>query len=291
MIEPENECPTRKKRFIRHLLKPRFIVLALPFVLLLAACSQSTPTIRPPLTSAVVALVHQPTGTADLNWNPETTHLTVTVQMSGLTPSSTHPAHIHQGTCQTMRGILFVLHPVVANAVGIGTSQTVIPDVTNGIPFSGWTLAIQNGPGLTNADQVLPIACVTVHNPRFRHVFRYDLNPTPAADQNVSGQARLTITQHHLTVMVVVHGLVPGSMHMEHIHSGTCAQQGEVLYSLHTLIADKNGTATATTIIPTITQIPTQGWYVNVHRSAVLINPNGHINPTNFDPIACGDIG
>jgi len=290
MIEPEKEHPTRK-RLSMHILKRRAVLVVIPFVLLLVACSQSTPPARPPITSEVVVLVHQPTGTADLRWNPETTQLTVTIHLSGLTPLSTHPAHLHQGTCQTLRGILFVLHPVIANAVGVGTSQTVLPALTNGVPVSGWALVIHNGPDLTDADQVVPIACVTIQNPRFRHLLHADLNPTTAADQNVSGEAKLSITHGHLTVMVVVHGLVPGSVHMEHIHSGTCAQQGKVLYSLHTLIADMHGTATATTIIPRITQIPTQGWYMNIHRGAVLTDSHGTINSPNFDPIACGNIG
>jgi hypothetical protein len=167
----------------------------------------------------------------------------------------------------------------------------VIPEVTNGVPVSGWALVIHNGPDLTDADQVVPIACVTIRNPYVRQVLHADLNPTMAADQNVSGEAKLSITHGHLTVMVVVHGLVPGSVHMEHIHSGTCAHQGTVLYSLQNLIADTHGTATATTIIPRITQIPTQGWYVNIHRGAVLTDSHGTINSPNFDPIACGNVG
>jgi hypothetical protein len=234
-----------------------FVLLAIPLAILLAACSQSLGATKPPVTSTIVGLVHQPTGTVDLRWNPSTTQLTVTIQMSGLTPSSTHPAHIYQGTCQMIGGILLSLHPVVTNAVGVGISQTVIPTVTNGVPVSGWAIAIQNGPDLTPADQVLPIACVTIHNPRFRHLFHSDLGPTIAADQNVSGQKRLTFTQHHLTITVVVHGLVPGSTHMDHIHLGTCIHQGRVLYWLQSLVADKNGTAT--TVLPNITHIPAQG--------------------------------
>jgi hypothetical protein len=290
MIEPENEHPTRRKRLIIHILTLGVVFVAIPFVLVLAACSQSTPPARPPVTSEVVVLVHQPTGTADLNWNPETTQLTVTIQMSGLTPSSTHPVHIQQGTCLTMRGILFALHPVVANAVGVGTSQTVIPAITNGVPVSGWTIAIHNGPSLTHADQLLPIACVTIRNPRFRHVFHYDLDPTTAANQNVSGEARLSITHHQLTVTIVVSGLVPGSVHMEHIHAGTCMQQGKVLYLLQNLIANKQGRATAMTVISGITSIPAHQWYVNIHRSAIVTTPNGAINTTDFDPIACGNV-
>ena len=189
--------------------------------------------------------------------------------------------------------MLFALNPVVANGAGAGTSKTEIAGIA-GIPRQGWMITVHNGPNLTPADQFLPIACVPIHNYSRIHgilVFHYILNPATAADQSVSGQGRLSVTNHQLTVMVVLHGLVPGSVHMEHIHAGTCEQQGKVLYPLLNLVADKNGTATATTLIPNITSIPAQGWYVNIHRSALLTNPDGTINSTNFDPIACGNVG
>ncbi len=95
---------------------------------------------------------------------------------------------------------------------------------------------VQVGLSMCIMSMVLPpplspsrIACVVIHNYARSHgllVFRYALNPTLAADQNVSGKAWLSVTKHQLTIKVVVHGLVPGSVHMEHIHLGTCAAQG-----------------------------------------------------------------
>jgi hypothetical protein len=269
---------------------------------LMAACSPSilpggnAASVSPgedAITSATVVLVHQPTGTVQLSWNPNTSVLAVTLHLTGLTPLSSHPAHIYQASsCQVGGPMLFALHPVVADATGVGTSTTDIS--TNGIPRAGWIVNVQNGPGLASTAQSLPIACVAIHNYARIHgllVLRYILDPTTAADQHASGQAWLSVTKHQLTIKVVVHGLVPGSVHMEHIHLGTCAHQGQVVYMLKNLVADRGGTATTTTIVNGVTQIPAQGWYLNVHRSAVLTSANGAINSTNFDPVACGTIG
>ena len=287
-----------------HKFKKGWIVVIALLPVLLAACSQSilprgnTSSVssgEDAMTNATVTLVHQPTGTVMLGWNPNNSILTVTLHMTGLTPFSSHPAHIHQSTsCQVGGPMLFPLHPVIADASGTGTSTTDIHASMYGIPRTGWIVNVHNGPGLAPTAQSLPIACVAIHNYSRVHgllVVRYALDPTTAADQHVSGQAWLSVTHHQLTVKVVVHGLVPGSVHMEHIHLGTCAHQGKVLYMLNNLVAGRDGTATTTTIINHVTQIPAHKWYLNVHRSAVLTFPNGKINPTDFDPIACGNIG
>lgn len=236
-------------------------------------------------TNTTVVLVHQPTGTVDLHWNPGTEQLTVTIHLNDLTPLSTHPAHIHQGTCQTAGAILFALKPVVANTLGVGTSQTIIPHVTNGIPARGWSINVHEGPQLASSDQSLPIACTAIGNVRHRPSVLFDFNPT-TADQQVSGQAQFSIAHDQLAVNVVVHGLVPGSIHMEHIRIGTCTQQGPVLYPLKNLIAGPDGTATATTVINQVPELPAQEWSVNVYRSATLTDTNA----PNFDPLVCGTL-
>ena len=44
-------------------------------------------------------LVAAPSGNAQLQWNPQTKALTVTLHVSGLQPRSNHAAHIHAGPC------------------------------------------------------------------------------------------------------------------------------------------------------------------------------------------------
>ena len=161
----------------------RFLLPMVLFAILLAVCIFVVPVgnsmRRVSETKTTVVFVHQPTGTVDLHWNPGTEQLTVTIHLNDLTPLSTHPAHIHQGTCQMGGAILFALKPVVANTLGVGTSQTIIPHVTNGIPARD---------GLSMSTKVLnwrhqitvPIACTAIGNVRHRPSVLFDFNPTTA---------------------------------------------------------------------------------------------------------------
>lgn len=85
----------------------------------------------------------------------------------------------------------------------------------------------------------------------------------------VKGTASLTLDSktHQLTVVVKATGFVPNSVHPEHIHSGTTAKTGPVVYALGNLTANKSGDATATTVIKGVKSIPTSGWVINIHQS------------------------
>jgi len=231
-------------------------------------------------------LLHTPTGFADVKWSAKSKNLTVAIKLTGLAQNSTHPAHIHLGVCTSNGPVLYMLNNVVADAAGVGTSTTVVMGVMGGIPSHGWYINVHNGPGLAPAEQFIPIACGNIHNSskeRSVHVF---LGATQAENQAVSGKAKLSLRDDTLTVSVMVHGLVPGSAHAEHIHVGSCTKQvpGNVIYMLQNLVADSNGNASATTVIPNVEHIPDHSWYVNVHRTTMLGTQTG------FDPIACGNV-
>ena len=185
-----------------------------------------------------------------------------------------------------MGPVKYMLNNVVADAAGVGTSITVIKDVDGGIAARGWSINVHNGPGLTPADQFIPIACGNISNPHKEHALTLRLGATSGANQAAAGLSLLTLKNHTLTVIVAVSGLVPGSVHAEHIHVGTCERQvpGTVMYMLKNLVADKHGNATAVTVIKNVERIPEHGWYVNIHRTTMLINQTG------FDPIACGNV-
>jgi hypothetical protein len=235
---------------------------------------------------AIVYLKHTPYGLVDLKWNPKSEDLTVQIGLVGLAQNSTHPAHIHLGDCNSNGPVKYMLNNVVANAAGIGISTTVIKKVKGGIPATGWYINVHNGPGLKPAAQFIPIACANISNPHKANALRVRLGATSAPDQAVYGRAQLSLKDNILTVIVTVHGLVPGSKHAEHIHVGNCLYQvpGNVLYMLKNLVADKYGNATATTVIKNVKGIPANGWYVNVHRTTNLSTQTG------FDPIACGNV-
>ncbi|GAC1654947.1 MAG: hypothetical protein NVS4B12_27180 [Ktedonobacteraceae bacterium] len=279
-------------------------IVSLFVSLLLAACgggstgngsSSSTPTASSttPTSSTVQAkatLMHVPTGMATLNWDPSSKSLTVKVTLTGLAPSSIHPEHIHTGSCVNQGAVLHPLTNLMADASGNTTATTTIPNVASGIPASGWYVNVHNGPGLTTADQFLPIVCGDVTNANTStsaaQSIQVTLNSAPGASagQAAMGTAQLTLNGSTLTVKVTVSGLAPNSEHANHIHLGSCTMQGKVLYPLMKLVADATGNATATTTINGVSSIPSSGWYVNVHNSTALTTQTG------FDPIACGSV-
>jgi hypothetical protein len=236
--------------------------------------------------SAYALLQHTPYGNAELQWNADSKNLTVTLTLVGLAQNSTHPAHIHLGNCNTMGPVKYMLNNVVADAAGVGTSTTIIPNITTGIAASDWSINVHNGPTLTPADQFIPIACGNVYNPHNKHFLKVHLGATNAADQASAGVSLLTLKDHTMIVIVIVRGLVPGSVHADHIHVGTCQKQvpGSVMYMLNNLVADKYGDASSITVLDNVARIPDKGWYINVHRTTMLTTQTG------FDPIACGNV-
>jgi hypothetical protein len=234
--------------------------------------------------SSVATFRHSPEGTLQMVWDKQTRELTVMLTLVGLAPKSVHPAHIHIGSCRHPGKALYELKKVVADDIGLATTTTKIANVRHGIPASGWYVHVHNGPGLTTNDQFTPIACADATHPEGVTRVVSTLGPTIAPNQAVSGEMQLSTDGKKLMTTLSVHGLTPGSKHAVHIHRGSCASQGKVIYTLKPLVANAMGVATETATIDRVSSIPQSGWYVNVHRSTNLSNQTG------FDPIACGDI-
>ncbi len=240
-------------------------------------------------TTATATLKHVPNGTATLNWDPAKHTLAVKLTLVGLAPDSTHPAHIHAGSCSNQGKIVYPLQNVVADAHGTATTTSTVDNVMN-IPATGWYLNVHNGPGLTTDDEFLPIVCGDIVSSNTTitaaQSIQVTMNAAPPASvgQSATGTAQLTLSGGTLTVKLTVNKLAPNSTHAAHIHSGSCASQGPVLYPLMTLTADASGNASTTTTIPNVSAIPSSGWYVNVHRTTALSTQTG------FDPVACGDV-
>jgi hypothetical protein len=169
----------RKK--IQPMLAMAFLSL---LALLIAACSDGTtttitPNVNASLNNAVNSaqsadsgLQLTSTGTALLTWDPVSHSLTVSLNVAGLPPNSTHPAHIHLGNCTMMGTILYPLNNVVADAHGKYAGTTIIQNVKSGIPASGWYVNVHHGPGLATTSQMAPIACGNIvnDNPKSDHL-------------------------------------------------------------------------------------------------------------------------
>lgn len=252
----------------------------------------STSTSAPTSTTASATLKHVPHDMATISWNPTSQGLTVKISLIGLAPNSTHPAHIHSGSCANQGPVVYPFQNVLADAHGVGTSTTTIKNVAK-LQASGWYLNVHNGPTLSPSDQFLPIVCndltFTTVSPTSSLSLQVPLNTAPpaSAGETVSGMAQLTLAGSTLTVKLTVSGLEPNSKHAAHIHAGSCESQGAVVYPLTTVVADAAGKANMTTTIANVSSIPSSGWYVNVlnvHHSADLSTQTG------FDPIACGSV-
>src|SRR5579859_6836751 len=65
-----------------------------------------------------------PSGTADLQWNPQTQALTATVHLNGLQPRSSYANHIHAGDCSAEGKMLYPFNNVITDTAENGTATT-----------------------------------------------------------------------------------------------------------------------------------------------------------------------
>jgi hypothetical protein len=94
-----------------------------------------------------------------------------------------------------------------------------------------------------------------------------------------------------LTVTARATGLVAGSTHAVHIHSGSCDSQGGVKYPLNDLVAQPDGVAETTTVIQNVDEAPpVTGWYINVHLGAHDQIEKDSKPTLYFAPILCGNV-
>jgi len=82
---------------------------------------------------------------------------TVRLEATGLRPSSTHPAHIHAGTCGSNGPIVYLLENLVSNGAGDAVSNTWIHHPYQ-VPASGWYVQIHQGPSMSGTGAT-HIAC------------------------------------------------------------------------------------------------------------------------------------
>lgn len=128
------------------------------------ACGEITAAVvSTTLTMAPVG--QRPGGWANLTYNPGNKTLVVATAVSGLAPGSTHTEHIGVGTCEAQGAVKYPLNNLVASANGNAYQTTVIQNVDQHPPSSGWYLTVHSGPSaetLENGQQTsdaAPIAC------------------------------------------------------------------------------------------------------------------------------------
>jgi Cu/Zn superoxide dismutase len=255
---------------------------------------QATTTAAAGAAQIIVPLGNEPSGTVTLNWDPQTKFITAKMQMVGLTPGSTHAMHIHRGNCADQGDVLIPFLDVTADETG-AINDSVMSAQPSDTGLSAGTLlnihlAPANEMGNPGSQTYMPISCADI-NPAAGTTLT--MAPLPQFGDHPQSQAILNYdpTAKTLTVMARATGLVAGSTHAVHIHSGSCDSQGEVKYPLNDLVAKSDGVAETTTVIQNVDQAPpASGWYVNVHLGAHdQIEKDG--KPTlYFAPILCGNV-
>ena len=217
-----------------------------------------------------MALRHVPTGTAMIRYDAAARAASVRVVMVGLDPNPgrSHPIHIHSGQCGERGPVLYSMGSVEPNEKGAVDKTLQLSGVRIPIPGSAY-IDVHAGPGVETASGARSIACGNIAGGTSEA--SATLGAIPASrgpGYEVSGTATLRLDRRDrtLSVTVEVAGLVPGSRHAVHVHTGQCESEGPVRYGLPDLVADAEGHATASRAFSAVTDIAYGAWYVAVHE-------------------------
>ncbi len=108
------------------------------------ACGDITAAVA--TTTLTMAPVGQrPQGSANLTYDPGNKTLTIATSASGLAPGSAHAQDIGLGTCDAQGAAKYPLNDLVALASGTAYQTTVIQNVDQAPPPSGWYLNVHLG--------------------------------------------------------------------------------------------------------------------------------------------------
>jgi hypothetical protein len=103
------------------------------------------------------------------------------------------------------------------------------------------------------------------------------------APATASGTITMTTTPTSLTIELKISGLQASSVHVSHIHIGSCAARGGIVYALNRVIADSQGGADTKTTVKASYPPKTGHWYVVVH-----VGPD--MAGTNSRYLLCGNL-
>jgi hypothetical protein len=83
---------------------------------------------------------------------------TVSIQVSGLQPNSSHVSHVHVGSCAKPGGIAYALIQVVADSSGMATATSAVAEYYS-MPATGWYVNVHAGPDLSEAEYAASVSC------------------------------------------------------------------------------------------------------------------------------------
>jgi hypothetical protein len=137
------------------------LVAALVFLVLASACGGAPATAaaspKPAATFTMSAMgASGVTGTGQIYKGIG--NFTVSIQLKGLKPNSSHVSHVHIGSCAKQGGIAYALLEVVADSAGNATATSTVAEYYS-MPATGWYVNVHFGPDLTEAEYAASISC------------------------------------------------------------------------------------------------------------------------------------
>jgi hypothetical protein len=216
-------------------------------------------------------------------------HLTVSVEMYGLTPGSVHRVNL----VSARRYYVIRFGTLTAN--NVGQARATLSSSYTGPWPRGMLLVIHMGAGHGSVarQRIAQTGVLHRYTTRPHLLTSVEYSYTGVSYGTPRGVATISYNSRRktLTVTVSASGVTPG-LHAAHIHIGSCMSQGPVKYMLKDLPANSRGKIVHAVRVFTnvTTPIPPSGWYLNIHQgNSNQILSNG--NPTiYFRPLLCADI-
>jgi hypothetical protein len=110
------------------------------------SCADITPAASTTITMAPPPQPGQrPQGSAKLTYDPAKKTLSVAATANGLVAGSAHAEHIHLGSCDSQGAVKYPLNDLVASPTGTAETTTVIQNVDQAPPASGWYFNVHLG--------------------------------------------------------------------------------------------------------------------------------------------------
>lgn len=252
----------------------------------------STPGQASATTFIRVSLTPQPIGTVTLAVGAAG-RVVAALDVTGIAPGTAHAIDIQAEGCNVAGAATIKFPLVTASSTGqLEVTVRSLQPLSGTVPSSG-SFVVHLGPSLTSPVAGLPIACADLASLSAHHA---TLQFQALSDQigPLRGSATFLYrpSTQTLTVHVQASGLAPFSQHANHIHAGSCAAQGPVLYMLPDLIANAAGEVNEVAMFTGVTSPPpASGWYFNLHlgNSNQIATPSG-VPTILFRPLLCGDL-
>jgi hypothetical protein len=135
-------------------------LVAILFLVSTVACGGSGGTAAPPTPSATFTMgamnASGVTGVGQIYKGAGS--FTVSIQLKGMVPSSSHVSHVHIGTCAKPGGVAYALLQVVADSAGNATASTTVGEYFS-MPANGWYVNVHKGADLSEPEYAPSISC------------------------------------------------------------------------------------------------------------------------------------